>query len=218
MSNDSVAESDSDQPSLEVYEKNVTDLTSLPESELISLLTDPSVQSPTNISQIEESARIPLLSPNDISDRFLASLTGKISKYSKRIKAHMYMVSFNYHDTVLIFSPLESYKTPFNYSYVNEGLAVPILPYLLEALLKQKLVAYIHHLMVPYPTAINSILDVNSRNQTINQNTVLNYESAETSQSVCILLCRLHPFPNQHCGSAQRPINKIRIFIHGIIH
>lgn len=104
-SNDSDFISDSDQRSFKVGEANIIKHTSPSQSELQWLRTYPTVAVtiPTS-SRFAKARYYRYYRLNNMSYRFPASLTRKLSKYSKRLNAHMSMVSFTCCDSVSILS------------------------------------------------------------------------------------------------------------------
>lgn len=89
-------DSDSDYRSFEVDKSNVTHRTSLSKSDFFKLQTDPTV--PVIIassSRFAKSFDYHYYRLNNMSDRFPASLTTKLSKYSTRLKAHMSVMNFS---------------------------------------------------------------------------------------------------------------------------
>lgn len=153
-----------------------------------------------------------------MSHRFPNSLAGKLSRYLKRLKAHMSMVSFTGRDSISILSFLKSYKISCDHFFVNEDLSVQMLPYVLESSPKQMLIAYMRQRNVSYPKFVNFLLYKYASNETIMkiQDAIKNLQqlpNERASDFADYVLSR-----TKRCCSAYGPINQIEIFIHGIAH
>lgn len=128
----------------------------------------------------------------------------------------MSVVCYTSPESICILSFLESYKTCCDHTHVNEGLAIQILPYILEGGPKQTFFAHILHRVVSYPKVINVLLDKYTSNEKIiqTQDAIKNLRklhSQRASDFGDYIRSR-----TKRCGSAYGPIKQIEIFIHGI--
>lgn len=135
--------------------------------ELFSLRTDPSIPviKPTSTHFIT-ALDYHYYRFNNTSPRFPSSLTGKLTIFSKRLKAHISIVSVTGRDSISILSIkgslLKSYKTSCDHSLGNEGLAFQMLlaPWQGSTLCpgrgpEQAIIAYMRQSNVSYPKFIN---------------------------------------------------------------
>lgn len=128
------------------------------------------------------------------------------------------MVAFTERDSLLIFSFLKSYKHSSDHSHVNEGRAKQILPYVLRANPKQKLIAHMPQRSVSRPNILNVLVAEYASNETIiqTQDEIKNLQQLpiqRASDFAYYIRSR-----TSLCGSTYGPINQIDIFIKSIAH
>lgn len=128
------------------------------------------------------------------------------------------MVSFTDQDSISILSILESYRISGDRSFVNEGLSVQILPYVLESIPKQTLIAYMSQSKISYLKVVNFVLYKYASNETImkTQDAIKNLQklpNQRASDSADYVRSRTN-----HCCIPYGPLNQIEIFIHVITH
>lgn len=132
-------------------------------------------------------------------------LTGRLSPYSKRLKAHMSVISFTGSDPIAILAFLESCKTSCNHNHVNEVLTMQILPYGLEGQPKLTLINYLRQPGITYQKTINFLLTKYARNETILQTVDTINTCPNSPTSVSPMSQTTH---NPERTAADAPINR----------
>lgn len=156
---------------------------SVSEAELLQLWTKPGVPVIKPISSRFISAldyrRYHL---NNISGRIPHTVTGKRSRYSRRLKAHMTMKNFMGRALISNITFLESYKNSCDHSRINEGIAMKIMPYVLEVKRKLTLINYLQQPDISYQRTMNFLLSKKSEQRNDPSNSQRNQKNLATTQ------------------------------------